>query len=277
MSTYEAYDLTAAHYDQSRAAEGLQIVLGCLASAGRPLSEFELLDAGCGTGNYAAALASHVGTLTGLDLSPGMLEVAGEKLAPHLASGRAVLRQGSIKEMPFDDASFDALVFNQVLHHLEDGRDPDYSGHQAAIEEAFRVLRPGGALLINACSHAQLERGFWFYHLIPEGLAGALARCVPVARLKEILGQAGFLFRDRIVALESVLQGPAYFDPRGPLSPSWRKGDSIWSLVPDARIRAVEAQVRTLDADSRLPAYFARHDAPRQEVGQYAYIWAVKG
>lgn len=276
MSTYEAYDITAGHYDLSRQAEGLEIVLGCLATLGGGLDALSLLDAGCGTGNYSATLAPHLGKVTGLDMSAGMLAQAKSKLSPELTAGRAALHQGSITDMPFADGTFDAVIFNQVLHHLERGTDPDYGGHVAATREAFRVLRPGGMLLINACSHVQLKQSFWFYRLLPEGLEAVLARCVPASCLKEILGQAGFILRDRIVPLESVLQGESYFDPRGPLDPAWRKGDSIWSLVPPERIEAAEQEIRALDAADELESYLARQDAPRQDVGQFSFFSAVK-
>lgn len=276
MSTYEAYDIAADHYDQSRQAEGLEIVLGCLATLGGELDALSLLDAGCGTGNYSATLAPHLGKVTGLDMSAGMLAQARSKLGPELTAGRAALHQGSITDMPFADGTFDAVIFNQVLHHLERGIDPDYGGHLAAVREAFRVLRPGGMLLINACSHIQLEQGFWYYRLLPEGLEAVLARCAPASRLKEVIGQAGLVLRERIVPLESVLQGESYFDPRGPLDPAWRKGDSIWSLVPAERIEAAEQEIRALDAAGELEGYVARHDAPRQDIGQFSFFSATK-
>ena len=53
MSTYENYNQTSVHYDQTRTPIGVEIILGCLVSMGKPLSEMVVLDAGCGTGAYA--------------------------------------------------------------------------------------------------------------------------------------------------------------------------------------------------------------------------------
>ena len=76
--------------------------------------------------------------------------------------------------------------------------------------------------------------------------------------------------------MESVLQGESYFDPRGPLDPSWRKGDSIWSLVPAAGVQAAERAVREMVQGGTLEDYVSRHDAPRRDVGQFTYFSAVR-
>ena len=77
MSSYAPYDKTAAHYDRTRWPIGAEIIVGCLAQGRVPLAEVILLDAGCGTGNYACALLPHVARIEALDRSDGMLEVAG--------------------------------------------------------------------------------------------------------------------------------------------------------------------------------------------------------
>ena len=80
MSAYENYTAVAADYDRTRVPIGVEIILGCLASASGPLSSMRVLDAGCGTGSYTAALRSHEGAIDAVDLNPSMLEVARAKL-----------------------------------------------------------------------------------------------------------------------------------------------------------------------------------------------------
>jgi ubiquinone/menaquinone biosynthesis C-methylase UbiE len=280
MSTYERYDKVAAHYDGSRVPIGAEIIAESLAAhvqpLAKPLAEVELLDAGCGTGAYSAALAGRVGRITAVDLSEGMLAIARAKLALAERDGRAVLRHGSITALPFAEASFDAVMFNQVLHHLEDGGDPAYGGHARALAEAQRVLRPGGLAVVNVCTHEQLTQGFWYYDLIPAALGAVLKRCVTAERLEAILAEAGFVLRERIVPRTEAMQGAAYLRADGPLDPDWRRGDSIWALASPAELAAAEARVRALAEVGGLEAYVAAQDAGRTAVGQFSFFVAAK-
>ena len=108
---------------------------------------FRGLDAGCGTGGFLrqVQLAYPQATWTGLDFEP---------LAVALAQARAGgdVRQGSVESLPFDDASFEAVVSADVLYHVEDDGQ--------ALSEFARVLRPGGTVVINVAAYPWL----WSYH-----------------------------------------------------------------------------------------------------------------
>ena len=60
MSKFENYTNTSQNYDLTRQPVGLELIFGALACGSRPLGEQTALDAGCGTGNYLAALAGKV-------------------------------------------------------------------------------------------------------------------------------------------------------------------------------------------------------------------------
>jgi len=99
----------------------------------------DLLDIGTGTGRILEILADKVGRAVGVDLSPDMLLMARSKLERARLRNCAV-RKGDMNHLPLGDASFDAVTIHQVLHYAE--------RPAKAIQEAARVLRPGGRLFI---------------------------------------------------------------------------------------------------------------------------------
>ncbi len=91
----------------------------------------DVLEAGCGTGLVLERLARVARRAEGFDLSPGMLSKA-------TARGLHV-KEGSLTDIPFEDASFDVCCSFKVLAHV-----PDI---EKALSEMARVVRPGGHVL----------------------------------------------------------------------------------------------------------------------------------
>jgi ubiquinone/menaquinone biosynthesis C-methylase UbiE len=94
----------------------------------------DVLEVGCGTGVLTRVLAAlpQVRTVVGVDLAESLVEKARE-LAPGLR-----FEQADARSLPFAEASFDVVVFDSTLSHVPEP--------QRALDEAFRVLRPGGLL-----------------------------------------------------------------------------------------------------------------------------------
>jgi SAM-dependent methyltransferase len=94
-----------------------------------------LLDAGCGAGLALVLAAERGATVTGLDASAGLLEIARERLP------EADLREGDLEALPFADDAFDAVTaFNSIQY----AGDPT-----AALREIGRVARPGGRIAVT--------------------------------------------------------------------------------------------------------------------------------
>ena len=103
-----------------------------------PVRPLRILDAGCGPGFFSVVLAKAGHTVTGIDGSEGMLAFARQNAAAHGVSPE--LLQGDFGRLPFPDGTFDLVVCRNVTHIIRD--------HLAVYGEWFRVLKPGGVLLI---------------------------------------------------------------------------------------------------------------------------------
>jgi SAM-dependent methyltransferase len=104
-----------------------------------------LLDAGCGTGGFLAVVRSRRRDLetVGLELNESAALRAAEKSESYIV-------RGSVNQPPFPAQSFDAIVSADVLCHQT-------VSPQEALSEFFRLLRPGGLLVLNMPAHEWLR------------------------------------------------------------------------------------------------------------------------
>ena len=162
----------------------------------------DVLEIGAGTGANFAHYAP-TARVTALEPDPFMLRRAEKKLAA-LGRSNISLQQGPAERLPFDDASFDAMVSTLVLCTVR--------GVPQALAEMRRVLRPGGQLR-------------FIEHIRAEGLGGLVqdvikpiwgwfsAGCHPNRRTLAALREAGFdvtvTERRKMLALVPLVRGTA--------------------------------------------------------------------
>lgn len=104
-------------------------------------------DLGCGSGHLTALLAPFVKRVVGIDASDEMLAQAHTRLS---GFANAELRLGELETLPIDGDVLDAAVLSLVMHHAPDPR--------RVLDEAHRVLAPGGRLLIvDLLPHERME------------------------------------------------------------------------------------------------------------------------
>jgi ubiquinone/menaquinone biosynthesis C-methylase UbiE len=114
----------------------------CSAAAGR------VLDAGCGTGGMMSRLARYTADrqVVGIDFSETALRFSVQRQ-------QQLLARASVAELPFADASFDLITSFDVLPHVPDQKDV------RAINEFYRVLRPGGIVFIRVAAYQWMRSG----------------------------------------------------------------------------------------------------------------------
>jgi GT2 family glycosyltransferase/SAM-dependent methyltransferase len=117
-------------------------LLGRAEALARPASRRSALDLGCGVGRLTAALGGRFETVTGVDISPRMVELA-ESLAGGLPGISFHANQRQDLSM-FGDEQFDLVLCSLVLQHL-----PNHAMVRRYIAEMLRVLRPDGLLYVQ--------------------------------------------------------------------------------------------------------------------------------
>ena len=162
----------------------------------------KLLDVATGTGLVARSaidLLAEPNAVVGLDPSPRMLQKAGRRLTSPLVQARA-------EALPFGSDRFDFLSMGYALRHVAE--------LEVTFLEFFRVLKPGGRLLMLEISRPRFPINRWLLRLylqrvlpliarIGTGNADAerlmkyywetIAECVPVEKILEILRATGFV------------------------------------------------------------------------------------
>ncbi len=165
------------------------------------------LDAAAGTGRHALSLARRGTTVTAFDASPEMLGVARRRLQDErLVAG---LVRGTLTEpLPFADAAFDLAVCALAFCHLADVR--------AVCRELFRVVRPGGVLIVTDF-HPDAQ-AFGWRTLMWDGPRRYLLRNYPHTRAEYLAAveQAGF-------ALCDVCDLPIAAIPADMAHPLWQR------------------------------------------------------
>lgn len=144
-----------------------RILLDVLEQNLPPKGGLEVLDAGCGGGATMESLRRY-GRVRGMEISEEAVEYNRER-------GREVV-PGSIEGMPFPDESFDLALALDVIEHVPNDLQ--------ALEELFRVLRPGGFLLVTVPALRML----WGAH----DVAAGHYRRYTLAGLRRQVERAGF-------------------------------------------------------------------------------------
>jgi SAM-dependent methyltransferase len=127
-------------------AGATQLFIPALLRAAGTRSGLRLLDVACGTGLAARAAAALGAGVTGVDFSPAMIAMA-RSLHPAVE-----FQIADAEELPFSSGSFDAVVANFGIHHVERA--------ERAMAEARRVLAPGGIFAFTFWAQPQ-ENTAW--------------------------------------------------------------------------------------------------------------------
>lgn len=114
----------------------------------------DIADLGAGEGLLSQLLAARARQVWCIDNSPRMIEV-GTELARKNQLANLAYKLGDIERVPLADKSVDLAILSQALHHAQHP--------QTAVNEAFRILRPGGQLLVLDLNEHTFEKARELY------------------------------------------------------------------------------------------------------------------
>jgi demethylmenaquinone methyltransferase/2-methoxy-6-polyprenyl-1,4-benzoquinol methylase len=135
-----------------------------------PASPARALDVATGTAGVALRLVERTDAhVTGIDLTDAMLRRGAKNVAEAGAASRVCLALGRAEQLPFPDATFDALTFTYLLRYVADPA--------ATLRELARVVKPGGpmaSLEFHVPTNRFWRAWWWLYTRVVLPVAGLL-------------------------------------------------------------------------------------------------------
>jgi ArsR family transcriptional regulator len=173
-------DKARAYFDQLAGKFGRQYVPGrswkALSEALLKILNYDTVaDLGAGEGTLAQLLAQRARKVIAVDHSPKMVEF-GTRLAKDHGLPNLEYRLGDIEEIPIEDRAVDLVIFSQALHHA--------THPPKALEEARRIVKPGGTLVILDLLQHSFDKARELYADVWLGF--------PEAELADMMAAAGF-------------------------------------------------------------------------------------
>lgn len=229
-----SFDEHAAEYDgwflknRNVLQSEVELLAGALATPGKTLS------VGCGSGLFEKILrdAHEIDIRFGLEPAEGMAEIA-------MKRGMEV-QIGSAEELPFEAASFDTVLFNGSPSYI--------SGLDSAFSEAYRVLKPGGHVVV--CD-------------VPaESSYGLLYR---------LAAEIGTWDEESLKVLAPEVPYPIEFAAAA----NWRTTEEKLDLLEDTGFTILET-TQTLTLHPKFSNHGVEHPVPGHDRGDYVAIRARK-
>ncbi|MFX0196999.1 MAG: class I SAM-dependent methyltransferase [Candidatus Hodarchaeota archaeon] len=173
------YNKIASDYSTYRRNVHPEVLRGLLLTS-RVGKTSKVLEVGCGTANYVITLETAAGSSCwGLDPSEQMLSIARKR------SNKIEFLLGKAEQIDFQPNFFDLVFSVDVIHHVED--------HLKYFHEANRVLKEGGKICTATDSEWIIRHRQPLATHFPETIEVELARYPRIAKLQELMAQAGFI------------------------------------------------------------------------------------
>lgn len=174
-----------------------------------PVEGKQILEIACGRGGFSRLLASRGALVCGADFSASAIAIAKERLQGHLAiPGSVDYVRADAQNMPFDANSFDFVISCETIEHVPDPR--------AAVQEMYRVCRPGGILFLTTPNYLNFMGLYLIYAAFRHpGLKSSqpLDQRFLFPRIRQFVKQAGW----KIVRTDGTVHQFPFIPGRDPV------------------------------------------------------------
>ena len=140
---HKNWDAHVLHAEEIARSPGFMALRDRIVDLAAPYPDDVVIDVGSGTGLLTLALAGRVRRVWAVDIAPAMGEYLRSKAASAGQAEDVEIVTASAASLPLVDGLADLVVSNYCFHHLDD------EGKRKALNEAFRVLKPGGRLVFG--------------------------------------------------------------------------------------------------------------------------------
>jgi ubiquinone/menaquinone biosynthesis C-methylase UbiE len=256
----ELYDLIGAGYNTTRTADSFitERILQHLADTLYPNAK--LLDLGCGTGNYTIKLSELPIGIFGLDPSELMLSEARQK------SEKIRWLAGNAEGLPFEEATFDAVICIQTIHHWKDLK--------TAMKNTFRVLKAKGKMIIFTSTKEQMEH-YWLNHYFPGLMTISISQMPSHETITEACSDAGFvnIETEKYFIQEGLEDLFLYSGKNNPaLYFNARIRNGISSFANDENGQEILTGLKKLNADMQTGYFEKMKENYHDDLGDYLFF-----
>jgi ubiquinone/menaquinone biosynthesis C-methylase UbiE len=260
MAKYDRIGLT---YNQTRKAD--PFLVRRMIELLNPKTGEQFLDIGCGTGNYTLELVKQNVKIIGIDPSNEMLQQASVR------NKEIDWIQGIAEDIKLADKSQDGVLAWLTTHHWTD--------IDQGLNESYRILRPGGRLLIFTSTPEQMEQ-YWLHHYFPKMMAASGRKMLSQKKLTSSLTKAGFTLKKTEpyfvrTDLQDLFLQCGKTNPEIYFKEEIRNGISSFADVANAEevekgLQKLRKDIDTGAFDELVQRYADKHS------GDYLFLLAVK-
>jgi len=286
MSKYMDYEAFGNSYDEARVADGIDMMCNMITGlTGKSMAEINLLDAGCGTGNYSLGfLERGLKSLKMIDASETMLKNAKCKVEKYKEF--VDIQQMALPKLEFANKSFDVITFVQVLHHIDSvalhsekdvlSKD-DYPNLIESLKHSYRILRSGGVLMLDTMFEENID-SFWWTSLCPKASKTMKRTRIKKEDLFQVLRELDFTDISYIARPNSSFIRRDIYDSIENIGDAhWRSYLSQYKLVEtsgelDGLIDIVQKKIE----EGTLQEFFAELNRNLLTYGHHVTVFAKK-